>query len=699
MGFNINNVFLPNPKQDVHKGKEMKREATMRLVYLIGLLLIIGCGDMDRHRNQSFCEQAFIDSLEVRVQDSLFVNLPYSRILTQNALSQTKDSSVYYRLRSIYAKTFFVSSDFDSILFYNRSVKEYAKRHMSCPEWNDILSDVYNIEGNVWMQLNHPDSAITDYKKSYDYRLRGKKPHVLPDICINLADANVHRGDLVHAASFYRRALYLSDSLKLSEHTKFPIYCGLGQTYMELRDFDLSNHYYELAGAYVAEMNVSEKWVYLNNRGNHYYYKKDYPGALTYMKQAAEHVSKYPQMVFERNLVNVNLGELYVLTDRLDSAQMCLDESYRFFTQIKNNSAVHYIETQMIELALKKGNLAHAKQLIAQTDFNGHVDANMLTIRNQYLQHYFSQTGDYRRAYDYLKLNRHIDDSIRNERILTRVAELDMRYRQDTIVLRKEMQIQKQAGEMQALKLSVYIWILVCFLLVAGALVIVWYMRKKREFLRERFFQQINRVRMENLRSRISPHFTFNVLGREINQMKGAEEVKGNLMELVKYLRRSLELTEKISVSLQDELNFVKSYIELEKGRIGEEFTVSVVVEEGLDVNRIQVPSMIVQIPVENAIKHGLAGKEVNKELIIRVIHEGNGIYIMVCDNGTGYHPQITSQTRGTGTGLKVLYQTIQLLNTRNKMEKIRFDIANRKDGQTGTQVVVYVPFHYSYDL
>ena len=59
---------------------------------------------------------------------------------------------------------------------------------------------------------------------------------------------------------------------------------------------------------------------------------------------------------------------------------------------------------------------------------------------------------------------------------------------------------------------------------------------------------------MENLRSRISPHFTFNVLGREINQFNGSEEVKNNLMELVKYLRRSLELTEKLSVSLQDEL-------------------------------------------------------------------------------------------------------------------------------------------------
>ena len=671
----------------------------MKLFGLIGLLILWNCSCVDRHRSHALCEQSLIDSLEVRAQDSLFSNLPYSRSLLRNAMRQAQDSMSYYRLMGLYGKTFFISSDFDSILYYNRPVKEYDKRAAACPRWNDVLSDVYNIEGNVWMQLNQPDSAVAYYEKSYAYRLKGDKAHLLSDICMNLADAHLHRGELAHTASYYRRALFICDSLHLSEHSKFPVYCGLGQTYMDLRDFDLSNHYYELAGQFFDEMTVSEKWVYLNNRGNHYYYKKDYQEALVYMRQAAELIADYPQMVFESNLSKVNLGDLYLLTNRLDSAENNLNEGYRYFSEIKNNSAMHYIETLMIELSLKKGNIARAREMIARTASTGHVDANMLTIRNQYLQHYYEKAGDYRNAYEYLKRDYQLNDSIRSERIRTRVAELDMRYRQDTIVLRKEMQIQRQAGEVRVLKLSMYIWVLVCLLLAAGTVVIIWYMRKKREFLRERFFQQINRVRMENLRGRISPHFTFNVLGREINQFNGSEEVKNNLMELVKYLRRSLELTEKLSVSLQDELDFVQSYIRLESGRVSEDFTVSVVVEEGLDAKSIMIPSMIVQIPVENAIKHGLAGKDDEKELTIRISREGKGVRIVICDNGRGYLPQVASSTRGTGTGLKVLYQTIQLLNTKNKNEKIRFNIGNRNDGQTGTQVSVYIPFHFSYDL
>lgn len=677
----------------------IKQRTTVKLFWLIGLLLLLSCGNTDRHRDKHLCEQTFVDSLEACVQDSLFSNVHYSRSLINDALVQVQDSQVYYRLLALYGKTFFVSSDFDSIYYYNHKVKKFSPKTSECPQWNDVLADVYNIQGNVCIQLNRPDSSVIYYKKAYDYRLKGRRLHLLPDICINTADAYLHCGDLAYTASYYRRALFLCDSLNLSEHAKFPVYYGLGQTYMELRDFDLSNHYYEMAGRFFNEMNVGEKWIYLNNRGNHYYYKKDYREALNFMRRANALVTSHPQMVFEQNLVKVNLGELYLLTDDLDSAQVCLDESYRYFTEIQHSSAVYYIETQMIELALKKGNIAQAHKMIERTIPQGHLDANMLMIRNQYLQHYFERTGDYRRAYEYLKSDCDLDDSIRSERVQMRVAELDMRYQQDTVLLRKEVQIQRQAGEVRVLKLSVYIWVLVCVLLIAGVVVIIWYMRKKREFLRERFFRQINRVRMENLRSRISPHFTFNVLGREINQLKGSEEVKNNLMELVKYLRRSLELTEKLAVSLQDELDFVRSYIELERGRVGDDFTATVTLDEGLDGTRIQIPSMIVQIPVENAIKHGLAGKDGDKELTVRVSREGNGIRITVCDNGRGYLPQVSSATRGTGTGLKVLYQTIQLLNTKNKSDKIRFDITNRNDGQTGTLVSVYVPFHFSYDL
>lgn len=86
-----------------------------------------------------------------------------------------------------------------------------------------------------------------------------------------------------------------------------------------------------------------------------------------------------------------------MITNKLDSAQLYLDESYRFFSEIGNQSALYYIETQMIELALKKGNVALAGQIIKRSANYGHIDANMINIRNHYLQHYYERVGDYKR--------------------------------------------------------------------------------------------------------------------------------------------------------------------------------------------------------------------------------------------------------------------------------------------------------------
>jgi hypothetical protein len=57
----------------------MNQKTAMKLFGLLGLLMLLSCGYADRHRNSSSCEQALVDSLEVRVQDSLFSNVHYSR--------------------------------------------------------------------------------------------------------------------------------------------------------------------------------------------------------------------------------------------------------------------------------------------------------------------------------------------------------------------------------------------------------------------------------------------------------------------------------------------------------------------------------------------------------------------------------------------------------------------------------------------
>lgn len=677
----------------------VERNIRAVIVFICSFLFVYGCG---KHVSISETDEADwrVAKLEKEAVDSIFSNNACSRGMLRKGMSEATDSLVYYRLMNIYSKACFATAQFDSVLYYNRMILRFCQNSPDIPKIHDLFSAVYNMRGNVWGQRAYPDSAIACYKKAYEHCRQGHHLSYLPDICINLADGNIHIGEYADAAYYYRRALFLCDSLGLPDQNKYPIYYGLGQTYMELRDFDLSNYYYEMAGHYFSQMSPAERFTYLNNRGNHFYYKKDYGKASSYMKQALAVVAPYPQMVFEQNLCKANMGELYMLTGKLDSARSYLDDSYRFFSDMDNSSAMYYIETQMIELALRQGDVALARKMIARTAPAGHVDANMINIRNRYLQHYFERTGDYKKAFEYLKNDQALNDSFRNEQVRTRVAELDMRYRQDTIVMRRELLIEKQSGEMKAWRLTSYIWAIGCVALAVLAFFLYWLMKKKRAFLQQRLLNQISRLRMENIRNHVSPHFTFNVLNREISRFKGADDERAGLINLVKILRKSLELTEKLSIPLREELDFVQTYISLEQERVGENFTLDLTVDEALDTEKIIIPSMMIQIPVENAIKHGLTGVEGEKYLSISVSREGTGVRIMITDNGRGYLPQVMSATRGTGTGLKVLYQTIELLNAKNRGEKIHFEITNLADGtRTGTCVSVYIPCNYSYDL
>lgn len=106
-----------------------------------------------------------------------FIVYQYSIFTSSVATSlvKTSDSLSYYRLLSFYSKSYFVTADFDSILYYNQFIKRFCDRVTPSPEVHDLLSTVYNIEGNVLMQRTQPDSAIISYEKAYKERLQGKE--------------------------------------------------------------------------------------------------------------------------------------------------------------------------------------------------------------------------------------------------------------------------------------------------------------------------------------------------------------------------------------------------------------------------------------------------------------------------------------------------------------------------------------------
>lgn len=664
------------------------------IVLLLCLLALTACASREKEEQPS--ELRTFERFSALNGDSVSTH-PYEvRAKAVRGMQASHDSLTWYNYLAMALKTYLVTSEMDSARLVVRQIEDFISRQPSSPQLADLASDCSNSKGNIYVRTGYMDSAAACYHRAYELRMQSNHKESVPDILINLADACNQQGKLDVGAAWYRRALLLCDSLQLPDSQKYPIYYGLGQIYVWLRDFEQCDHYYNLAARYFDEMRPTEKHFYLNNRGTSYYYRGDYETALTYFRRVIELTTEYPEMVFERNLTWLNLADCFISLQQPDSAALYINLCEPFFKEYGMPAALYAIDTQKMGLCLLRKDLEGARRVLASSVTSPDVYPDLIHVRNRNLQRYFEQTQNYHKAYDYLKKNRELDDSIRNEHVKMRTADLALRYQQDSTLMSQKVLIQAKENEVLELRQTRIIWIALCGAAFLVIVFIYMYSKKKRALLLVESRRTVSTLRLENIRNRLSPHFIFNVLNQEMAGRK--EEEKHELASLVKLMRRNLELAEQLCVTLSEELDFVRTYIDLERRSLGDAFYPEISLAPDVHPEQVMLPSMLIQIPVENAVKHALRGKEGERRLWITVTRTASAISIKVTDNGGGYRPN--SRNRGAGTGMKVIMQTIQILNMKNK-ETIDVSVHNvlLDSGETGCEVAFLLPDKYDYTI
>lgn len=664
------------------------------IVLLLCLLALTACASREKEEQPS--ELRTFERFSALNGDSVSTH-PYEvRAKAVRGMQASHDSLTWYNYLAMALKTYLVTSEMDSARLVVRQIEDFISRQPSSPQLADLASDCSNSKGNIYVRTGYMDSAAACYRRAYELRMQSNHKESVPDILINLADACNQQGKLDVGAAWYRRALLLCDSLQLPDSQKYPIYYGLGQIYVWLRDFEQCDHYYNLAARYFDEMRPTEKHFYLNNRGTSYYYRGDYETALTYFRRVIDLTTEYPEMVFERNLTWLNLADCFISLQQPDSAALYINLCEPFFKEYGMPAALYAIDTQKMGLCLLRKDLEGARRVLASSVTSPDVYPDLIHVCNRNLQRYFEQTQNYHKAYDYLKKNRELDDSIRNEHVKMRTADLALRYQQDSTLMSQKVLIQAKENEVLELRQTRIIWIALCGAAFLVIVFIYMYSKKKRALLLVESRRTVSTLRLENIRNRLSPHFIFNVLNQEMAGRK--EEEKHELASLVKLMRRNLELAEQLCVTLSEELDFVRTYIDLERRSLGDAFYPEISLAPDVHPEQVMLPSMLIQIPVENAVKHALRGKEGERRLWITVMRTASAISIKVTDNGGGYRPN--SRNRGTGTGMKVIMQTIQILNMKNK-ETIDVSVHNvlLDSGETGCEVAFLLPDKYDYTI
>ncbi|MGN1246447.1 MAG: tetratricopeptide repeat protein [Muribaculaceae bacterium] len=651
------------------------------LLYAIGTST--SCSRGSRRANP---DVAFADSIINKQYDSLFVDPDAAMARLSDAQKLITDSIAYYRIelykslsRVVLGNWHMVDSMRDATWRFCLNAPESNALHsLKSLYWNHTAVILINCRGNRDSAIVCFNNALNELQQAGDE----SRKELIP-VCINLADAYRLKGDASNASRFYRRALAVADSTHSSSEN-MSIYCGLAQVYSDIENFREANTYFDRAERIInsdtsGAIDTYSRYHFYVSAGNNFYFQKRYPDALAVFKKA----SKLSNMlgVETHFIADVNLGEVFMLMGELDSAQVYLSHAEEIFKSLPHDPVKSfYINSLLGHFELNRDNLPQAINYLqtASAD-SAYAGPRYLALHYERLRNYFSRRGDFKRAYRCLTRSRYYLDSINNNAVRNQIAEIDMRYVQDTTKLHTNLIISQKDDEMKHLEIQIYILIIVS-IIIASAAIIYILVRRRRRIEKEMQLQNlIVSQRLDNMRNRLSPHFVFNVLNREL-----AANNEG-INNLVSLMRKNLELCERYTVSLAEELDFIDTYIANERPALGDGFTFKKVIDPALCLDDITIPAMMVQIFVENAVKHGLRAITSDKHLLIEVTDAGGFIHIKV-ENNSPLRAE-KSLLSGTGTGLRVITQTIQLLNDRNR-NKIELDIRNAPSDSAPDQAI-----------
>ena len=207
--------------------------------------------------------------------------------------------------------------------------------------------------------------------------------------------------------------------------------------------------------------------------------------------------------------------------------------------------------------------------------------------------------------------------------------------------------------------------------------------------------QEMNlKLEKQMLRAQMNPHFIFNSLNSIQHLINSDDRVNAlqYLSKFSKLLRQVLESSVNINLVLKEEIELLTIYLELESLRFDNAFSYHIVIDENLDINEHQMPMLLVQPYVENAILHGLMPKEGKKELSITFNDKIKYVECIIEDNGVGINAKTTNKRPNMPSrGMSITAERIEKLKRLSTEELI--NVENLNDGpQTGTRVTILIP-------
>lgn len=296
------------------------------------------------------------------------------------------------------------------------------------------------------------------------------------------------------------------------------------------------------------------------------------------------------------------------------------------------------------------------------------------------------KTQNWELAYNHYNAYKEGIDSIRAADVQKNMQNLEVKYQTSE----KEKEIARLDNEnklnnLQLQRAQIIITSIVVIVFLLSLLAFVLYRRKQ---LKQQ--NQQAELKQKLLRSQMNPHFMFNTLNA-INQYiqtnKGLE-ASDYLAQYAKLMRQILENSAVEFVSLETEIEFLGNYLDMQQLRFEKSFSYTIEVDKTIDPEQFEIPPMIAQPFIENAIEHGVRGM-FGGEIRIQFGFENNILTLTVVDNGKGFQTS-TQQVNHKSFALDITRERLNIAG--NNTEKLKITSPNPLTGK-GTLVSIDVPF------
>ncbi len=383
-----------------------------------------------------------------------------------------------------------------------------------------------------------------------------------------------------------------------------------------------------------------------------------------------------------------NSAGIYKQLENFDKALKLATEAENYFggnpyeILFSNNFKA---ELYQIEGKFKEG-LKLAKKNIQIEEINNYSTEKLKTLQLLYELNF--NLKNYDEAFFWNDSLRTIESQLRDDDIRQSLEELETKYETE----KKEQQIELLTTEnkLKNQRINAGIAVLATLVLIILLISYILSIRKKQALLKQNDLQQ------QVLRAQMNPHFIFNVLGSIQNFMLQNDTRKASnfLSQFASLTRATLNNSVAETISLADEIDMLRNYIELEKMRKGDKFDFKIQFDEDLEVDFIKIPPMLIQPFIENSIKHGFRLLESGGFLRIQITDITDWVEFTIEDNGTGFQEKDSKEKKHISMAMTIFEKRRKLIQQKHKKD-FKFEMVNLSDTNpdlSGVKTTIKIP-------